>query len=68
MYDLWKTIENYWAANVKNNPPSDDLCACLKDTKSNGIYSAVQWVANHYESGMLHIYHFQIYYIIMFKL
>ena len=53
MYDLWKTIENYWAANVKNNPPSDELCACLKDTKSNGIYSAVQWVANHYESGIL---------------
>ena len=53
MYDLWKTIQNHWELNIKNSEksPSNELCACLKDTKSNGIYSAVEWVANHYESG-----------------
>ena len=54
MYDLWKTIQNYWQLNIANNDdrsPSNELCKCLKDTKSNGIYDAVEWVANHYETG-----------------
>ena len=53
MYDLWKTIQNYWEINIKNTgkAPSDSLCSCLKDVKNNGIYDAVAWVANHYESG-----------------
>jgi len=29
----------------------DDLCDCLLDTTSNGIYQAVHWVAEHYKSG-----------------
>ena len=29
----------------------DDLCECLLDTTSNGIYQAVHWVAEHYKSG-----------------
>ena len=31
--------------------PQDDLCTCLLDTSSNGIYQAVHWVAEHYKSG-----------------
>ena len=29
----------------------EELCQCLLDTKENGIYDAVHWVAQHYKSG-----------------
>ncbi|KAF6032539.1 hypothetical protein EB796_009140 [Bugula neritina] len=48
MKDLWAMLrENYDLIDQ----PEDDICECLKDTKSNGIYEAVDWVARHYKHG-----------------
>jgi hypothetical protein len=52
MIDLWVTIKQEWQRSiVAEGVYSAPLCECLLDTKANGIYDAVQWVANHYKSG-----------------
>jgi len=51
MWDLWETIKTKSYEIVEANPPTEDACLCLRDTKSNGIYNAVEWVAEHYLSG-----------------
>jgi len=53
MRDLWMTFKTKSYPIVKANPPAGDVCACLKDTKSNGIYNSVSWAADHYLGGML---------------
>ena len=51
MMDLWNRIHTVFEDQVAQNPPSDSLCNCLLDTKTNGIYQAVTWVSDHYDSG-----------------
>jgi len=51
MRDVWMTIKTKSYKIVEANPPTEDACLCLRDTKSNGIYNAVEWVAEHYLSG-----------------
>jgi hypothetical protein len=46
--DLWHKVLPVYKSLPAVDP---SLCACLLDTDSNGIHTAVQWVANHYESG-----------------
>eukprot|EP01001_Neometanema_parovale_P010548 NODE_6788_length_817_cov_185.047550_g6552_i0.p1 GENE.NODE_6788_length_817_cov_185.047550_g6552_i0~~NODE_6788_length_817_cov_185.047550_g6552_i0.p1 ORF type:complete len:232 (-),score=76.83 NODE_6788_length_817_cov_185.047550_g6552_i0:120-767(-) len=50
MRDLWAKIHTKYV-EVLNNPPSEATCSCLMNTTENGIYKAVAWVADHYESG-----------------
>ena len=38
MRDLWYKIHAVYRESVVTNPPTDALCDCLLDTKSNGIY------------------------------
>ena len=38
MRDLWYRVHQVYQSRVVPNPPSDELCACLTNTKSNGIY------------------------------
>ncbi|CAF0927236.1 unnamed protein product [Didymodactylos carnosus] len=49
MWDLWARLQP--EVEKLNPKPSEKLCACLLDTEKNGILEAVQWIANHYESG-----------------
>lgn len=51
MWDLWMTIKTKSYPSVEANPPAEDVCTCLKDSKNNGIYNAVSWVAEHYLTG-----------------
>ena len=52
MQDLWETILPVYGRVVESpRPPTDQVCGCLLDTASNGIYDAVEWIAKHYESG-----------------
>jgi len=49
MEDLWSKIGDIFEKTAK---PSISVCQCLyDDVKTNGIYDAVMWVAQHYESG-----------------
>lgn len=50
MIDVWHRVKEVYQ-EVLENPPQDDLCDCLLETTSNGIYQAVHWVAEHYKSG-----------------
>lgn len=50
MWDLWQKILPVYH-QVEKNPPADDLCSCLLDTSANGVLTAVEWIAHHYESG-----------------
>lgn len=38
MWDLWNRIKQIYDEKVKLSPPTDAVCSCLLDTKSNGIY------------------------------
>ena len=38
MRDLWYRIHTVYRAQVVSNPPTDDVCSCLMETRSNGIY------------------------------
>ncbi|XP_071956642.1 uncharacterized protein [Antedon mediterranea] len=51
MWDLWNKVLEEFNANVKMNPPKDNVCKCLMNTEKNGIRDSVQWVAEHYKSG-----------------
>ena len=51
MWDLWNQVQRVYTTETTTSPPSDDLCSCLMDTRSNGIYVAVKWVSDHYDSG-----------------
>jgi len=51
MWDLWMTIKTKSYPSVEANPPAEDVCTCLKDSKNNGIYNAVSRVAEHYLTG-----------------
>ncbi len=51
MWDVWVTIQTVFESKVLPNPPKDDVCDCILDTESNGIYKAVKWVSDHYDSG-----------------
>jgi len=53
MWDVWMTIKTKSYPLVEASPPAEDVCICLRDTKSNGIYNAVEWVAEHYLGGTL---------------
>ncbi|KAJ7387007.1 hypothetical protein OS493_003970 [Desmophyllum pertusum] len=49
MIDMWHRVQEVYQ-EVAENPPQDDLCDCLLDTSSNGIYQAVHRVAERYKS------------------
>ncbi|XP_067685420.1 uncharacterized protein [Haliotis asinina] len=49
MWDLWARILDVYT--TMKTPPSISLCRCLLDTRGNGIYKAVHWVADHYKTG-----------------
>lgn len=51
MWDVWVTVKDVYVTKVLPNPPKDDVCDCLLDTESNGIFQAVKWVSDHYDSG-----------------
>jgi len=53
MRDLWMTIKTKVYPFVEASPPTEYVCACLRDTKNNGIYNSVSWVADHYLTGTL---------------
>ena len=38
MWDLWHRIHKIYKDRVVKDPPSDAVCNCLLDTRSNGIY------------------------------
>jgi hypothetical protein len=49
MWDLWNRIRQVYT-QVLSSPPSDAVCTCLTNVKDNGIYQAVGWVSEHYQS------------------
>lgn len=51
MWDVWMRLKKTYEESTVSNPPTDEVCDCLTDVKSNGIYDAVAWVSNHYDSG-----------------
>ena len=51
MNDVWSRVHGVYESQVLPAPPSNALCECLVDTKENGIYAAVEWVSEHYDSG-----------------
>ena len=51
MWDVWMRIKHTYDTTTVKNPPSEDVCDCLLDVEGNGIYDAVAWVSNHYDSG-----------------
>eukprot|EP00998_Keelungia_sp_KM082_P007576 NODE_3771_length_853_cov_87.410468_g3748_i0.p1 GENE.NODE_3771_length_853_cov_87.410468_g3748_i0~~NODE_3771_length_853_cov_87.410468_g3748_i0.p1 ORF type:complete len:224 (-),score=64.44 NODE_3771_length_853_cov_87.410468_g3748_i0:130-801(-) len=51
MNDLWSRILSSAYPKVLENTPSADTCYCLTQTADNGILAAVEWIAQHYESG-----------------
>ena len=51
MWDLWNQVHRIYTEETTANPPSDQLCDCLMNTRPNGIYQAVKWVSDHYDSG-----------------
>lgn len=51
MYDVWVEVHKAFETEVMKRPPSNGMCRCLVDTKNNGIYKAVEWVSDHYDSG-----------------
>ena len=48
MNDVWDTVKLVYD---KMTPPNDAVCHCLLNAKENGIYDAVNWVSQHYDSG-----------------
>ena len=48
MNDVWARVHTVFQSQVI---PSDEVCKCLLDTAENGIYAAVKWVSEHYDSG-----------------
>eukprot|EP00756_Hemistasia_phaeocysticola_P012790 Hpha_TRINITY_DN15229_c0_g2::TRINITY_DN15229_c0_g2_i2::g.65176::m.65176 len=50
MRDLWVAIKGMHDKKVANNPPSKEVCACLLDTKANGVHAGVEWVAEQYKN------------------
>lgn len=51
MWDVWYQVHEIFESKVLQNPPKPEVCSCLMDTGSNGIYQAVKWVSDHYDSG-----------------
>ena len=52
MQDLWQRVHDVYEEKVvPSNQIFTDACACLTDTRANGIHDKVQWVAEHYKSG-----------------
>lgn len=50
MWDVWRRVLEVYERRAFDEP-SDAICDCLMDTKENGIYQAVNWVSDHYDSG-----------------
>lgn len=51
MLDVWERVRDVFESEVAEHPPSNAVCRCLVNTKVNGIYNAVLWVSDHYDSG-----------------
>ena len=51
MYDVWQEVHKVFESAVVENPLPNEVCKCLVNTKENGIYAAVEWVSDHYDSG-----------------
>jgi len=51
MWDVWNRVHQVFEGVVVHEPPSEEVCQCLMDTSHNGIYQAVKWVSDHYDSG-----------------
>lgn len=49
MRDLWVAIQGVHDAKVAPKPPSAEVCACLLNTKANGVHKGVEWVAEQYK-------------------
>lgn len=51
MMDVWMKIKDTYESKTMGSPPTEQECECLLDVHNNGIYDAVAWVSNHYDSG-----------------
>ncbi|XP_033744443.1 uncharacterized protein LOC117330339 [Pecten maximus] len=51
MWDLWHKIYSTAWQDIQADTPSQATCDCVLDVDNNGVKAAVQWVADHYESG-----------------
>ena len=51
MWDVWMKVKETYDSHIMKNPPTKEVCDCLLDVHDNGIYDAVAWVSNHYDSG-----------------
>ncbi len=51
MWDVWTKVKQTYDAKTLKHPPTQQMCDCLLDVHSNGIYDAVAWVSAHYDSG-----------------
>lgn len=51
MWDVWMKVKDTYDSKTLENPPTDQVCDCLLDVHSNGIYDAVTWVSDHYDQG-----------------
>ena len=49
MHDLWLRLQK--EVRELSPKPSAPVCNCVLNVESNGILKAVQWIAEHYESG-----------------
>jgi len=47
MIDLWNKIKEVYDS-VEVDP---EVCACLTNTRTNGVRGSVEWVAHHYATG-----------------
>ncbi len=51
MQDVWMQVKETFESKTLKDPPSKEVCDCLLDVGQNGIYDAVKWVSDHYDSG-----------------
>lgn len=51
MWDVWMRVKDTYESSTLKAPPTEEVCDCLLDVHTNGIYDAVAWVSNHYDSG-----------------
>jgi hypothetical protein len=49
MWDLWLRLQK--EVRELTPKPTSSVCRCVLDVESNGVLKAVQWIAEHYESG-----------------
>jgi len=49
MWDLWLRLQK--EVRELTPKPTSSVCKCVLDVESNGVLGAINWIADHYETG-----------------